>query len=285
MEDLRRKIRHNFLKQIIFRLDFDGVLESDVEKCVESLRDKFFDSGFRYMDNRMLNQVDLQVKIDLNIPDENRLSFNNVNPASVYCFSSDCNELMELSKTFFTLTVDIDKAYKSFDKYISILTEAVETIKNSSPYFRALRMGLRKINIYFFGRLDLLAYYFKKAAFNIDEILDQISGCSCTASNMVTLLHKGEYCINYIRDIQEGVMQQEDSDQKTVYQVVLDIDVYMDDCKEICQIFADKESAEAALKKQNTVEFEIFIKSLTDDFVEKMKSDAFQTTTILQGVE
>lgn len=281
MEDLRREIRHSFLKQIIFRLDFDGVLESDVEKCVESLRENFWKSGFRYMDNRTINREDHEIKVELNIPDENRFSFNDTNAASVYCFSSDLNELLELSKSFFTLTVNIDKGYESFDKYISILTETVGTIKNSSPYFRALRMGLRKINLYFFKKLDLLPYYFKKAAFNIGEILDQISGYNCTASNMVTLLEKEKYRVNYVRNIQEGFMQQEDGSQKTVYQIALDIDVYIDDFKEMRKILVDKESTEEALKKQNTVEFEIFIKSLTEDFVEKMKSDAFHTMDIL----
>ena len=46
MNDLRSAIKHNFLKQIIFRLDYEGVMEADVEGCILSLRQKFFDAGF-----------------------------------------------------------------------------------------------------------------------------------------------------------------------------------------------------------------------------------------------
>ena len=32
MRKLRSEIKHNFLKQIIFRLDYEGLMEADVEK-------------------------------------------------------------------------------------------------------------------------------------------------------------------------------------------------------------------------------------------------------------
>ena len=41
MNRLRSEIKHNFLKQIIFRLDYEGIMDSDIEKCIVSLRETF----------------------------------------------------------------------------------------------------------------------------------------------------------------------------------------------------------------------------------------------------
>lgn len=93
MELLRNQIKHHFLNQIIFRLDYEGLLEKDVEECVFNLRQKFYAAGFTHMNRRTENQV------------------------------------IELSKNFFTLTIEVDKEYKTFDKYISLLAESIEFIK------------------------------------------------------------------------------------------------------------------------------------------------------------
>jgi hypothetical protein len=93
MELLRNQIKHHFLNQIIFRLDYEGLLEKDVEECVFNLRQKFYGAGFAHMNRRAENQV------------------------------------IELSKNFFTLTIEVDKEYKTFDKYISLLAESIEFIK------------------------------------------------------------------------------------------------------------------------------------------------------------
>lgn len=284
MGNLRSEIKHNFLKQIIFRLDYEGIMEADIEKSVFDLRQKFFDAGFVNMENRTENQVDVQLKMDLNIPDENRFSISNTNKSLVYRFSSDNKEVLELNKSFFTLTVDIDEIYETFDKYIALLAKTVATIKSTSPYFRALRIGLRKINICFLKDLSSLSDYFTKAAFNIDDVVEQFSDCKCTASNMVTILLKEGYQVNYVRNLQEGVMQQENGEQQTVYQVVLDIDVFKENNREISPLLADEECIKDTLTKQNTIEFEIFVKSLSDMFVELLKKDTFEDNKI-EGIK
>lgn len=276
MDDLRADIKHNFLKQIIFRLDYEGILQADVEKCVLKLRQKFFDSGFINMGNRTENQFDLQLKMDLNIPNENPFSVSNTNQSLIYNFSSDNKEILEISKSFFTLTVDVEKIYGTFDKYVTLLAESMEVIRSESPYFRVLRIGLRKINICFLDNISNLSTYFTRAAFNIDDILEQFSDYGCTASNMVTILSKNDYQINYVRNIQEGVMQQEDGSQKTTYQIVIDVDVFREGNKEILWMFSNKQTIENSLKMQNTLEFEVFIKSLSDKLVETLKQEAFQ---------
>lgn len=280
MKNLRSEIKHNFLKNIIFRLDYEGIMEADIEKCVLDLRQNFINAGFITMGNRTENQVDVQLKMDLNLPNENSFSISNSNKSLVYIFSSDNNEILELSKSFFTLTVNIDKIYESFDRYIALLAETVVTLRNSSPYFKALRIGLRKINICFLKDLKNLSGYFSNAAFNIDAVIEQFSDFKCTASNMVTILSQDGYQINYVRNLQEGVMQQEDGNQQPVYQVVLDIDVFKENNREILPLLTDIESIKNILTNQNTIEFEVFIKSLCNQFVELLKKETFEDSNI-----
>ena len=84
MNQARLDIKHNFLKQLLFRLDYDGILEQDVEACVLKLRDKLHSIGFVNFGNRVENQVDLQVKMDLNIPNQNEFSISNTNKSLIF---------------------------------------------------------------------------------------------------------------------------------------------------------------------------------------------------------
>ena len=125
-----------------------------------------------------------------------------------------------------------------------------------------------------------LSTYFSRAAFNIDDVVNQFSDYGCAASNMVTILSKDDYQINYVRNIQEGVMQQEDGSQNPTYQIVIDIDVYKEGNKEILALLSDKQNVENNLKLQNTIEFEVFIKSLNNELIELLKQDSFQNNAI-----
>lgn len=280
MGNVRTEIQHNFLKQIIFRVDFDGIFDADIEKCLLELREDIYSVGFHNMDKRLENHMDFQIKVDLNIPDENRLSINNKMQNTVFRFSSGNQEVLELSKSFFTLTVDVDNKYKTFDKYINILSIVLEKIINISPFFRILRMGLRKINVCFLNDLKDIPLFFTNATFNIGDVLDQFDVCSSIASNMVNLLVKDEYQINFIRNIQEGVMQQSDETEQLVYQVAIDVDVFEDNSEHIQNIIKSKDSIENALIKQNSIAFEMYIKSLNESFIELLKKDDFDCDKI-----
>ena len=279
----RDQIKHNFLKKVIFRLDYEGILEADLEKVILDLRDLYLEYGFDKMDNRIENQLDFQLKLDLNIPDENKLSVGEANKSIVYVFSSK-NEIIELNKSFVLLKINIDdNGYKTFEYYLRIITYTILKLKSSSPYFRALRIGLRKINICFINDLSVLSRYFTEAAFNIGSVLGQYSKYKCTASNIVTLLEKDGFQINYVRNMQEGRMQKEDGSQYPTYQIVLDIDVYKEGNLNILPALENEEKTSNMLRNQNDIEFNIFTNSLTTSFIEKLKDDIFRDEHI-EGV-
>ena len=75
-------------------------------------------------------------------------------------------------------------------------------------------------------------------------------------------------------------MQQDDGTQKTMYQVVVDIDVFKEGNREILSLLCDEQMIKDTLETQNTIEFGVFIKSLSDELIETLKQDTFQDTAI-----
>lgn len=280
MKDIRLGLKHNFLKEVVFRMDFDGVMEPDVQNFAANWRDKMVSEGYTTFRTRTEDSYDLEVKANLNIPDENKFSVNRINRSTVYRFSSENKEVIELSKSFFTFTVSIDKKYESFDKYHSLLSELIVAIQDISPYFKVLRIGLRKINLCYLYELASLSNYFKKGTFNLDELIEQFGDCKCIAGNMNVLLLKNNYQINYIRNIQEGVMQTEDG-EKSIYQIALDVDVFSENKSEMMNALNDNTSSTKMLEEMNITEFEVYINSLKAEFIEKMSETEFNDPAIL----
>ena len=111
-------------------------------------------------------------------------------------------------------------------------------------------------------------------------MIEQFSEYGCSASNIVTILSRDGYRVNYVRNIQEGVMQQEDGTQNTTYQIALDVDVYKESNKEIVSTLKEKSLIKQELERQNSIEFEVFIKSLSDKLIALLKQDTFDDSVI-----
>ena len=150
----------------------------------------------------------------------------------------------------------------------------------SEPYFQVQRIGLRKINICLLQDLNKVPNYFTNAAFNIKEVVDQFEECDCLASNMVTVFTKDKYQVNYVRNIQQGIVKEDDGRETTTYQIALDVDVFKEGNREILPLLINVENIKSILETQNTIEFKIFIKSLSGEFITALKQDVFNDSAI-----
>ena len=273
--DLRKEIKHNFLKQIMFRMDFKGLLENDVENSVSEVRQFLYENGLVDLNTRTENQMDLQVKIDLNLPEENPFSVRNISTDTVYVFkSNDQNEIIEISRTFLTLTVTVDQVYSGFDKYVELLVKFIIALKTKSPFFKVMRIGLRKINLCYVDDLNTLSEYFVTGAFNISETLGCMKGLTGKASNLLTILEKEPFQINYVRNLQEGMIVI-NGDQVRVYQAIIDVDVYCDSIRDIEILLKNEDSVREMLIQQNTTAFVCYVNSLTESFIKKLTEKEF----------
>lgn len=279
----RSEIKHNFLKQIIFRLDYKGIMDTDVNSCVSSLREKLVGNGFSDFSVRTENHIDFQVKMELNIPveDQNPFYIQNTSSDQVFSFKSeDEKNLFEISKSFMTLTICVDEKYDGFDPYLHLLVSIIDSIKNTSPFFKVIRIGLRKINLCFIENLNDISKYFKKGAFSINETMECMTGLTCKASNTTTILEQEPYQINYIRNIQAGIMQIDNGKDKVIYQLALDCDVFCDDIRKNMELLSEEKVIRDTLITQNTVAYNCYINSLTEEFIEKLTMPIFDDTEI-----
>ncbi len=275
------KLIHSFLKKIIFRFDYNGLIDNDVETSMIPLREQLVSFGFTNYTKRFENQYDMEVRLELNIPNENKFMINNYSQNEVHQFKTENDEVLEISKTFLSLSIDLaEKSAIPFSKYIDVLANTIDILKKSTPFFKAIRIGLRKINICFINDISLIDRYFTSSCYNCDEVSKQLSSYQMKAANMVSLLEKNDYKINYVRNIQEGSMQIND-EFTDVYQLVLDIDVYKDNHLSIMEWLKDKESISKMLNEKNDIIYDIFIRSLTDCFVEELKAKDFINTNII----
>lgn len=276
---LRKELRHNFLKQIIFRVDFKGLLDRDVDKCISEIRESLFHNGFINDDARVESREDQKAKIELNLQEED--AYGNINPDTIYSFQSeDQNESLEISKTFLKLTVAVQQNYDGFDKYVNLLAEVIVTLKSKSPFFKVIRTGLRKVNLCYIYDLNNLANYFEKGAFNISETMGCMNGVSCKASEMHTVFDKEQFLINYVRNLQEGRMMINGS-PLVVYQIALDIEAYCNDIKKCELLFEDKAVIQETITNQNEIVFDCYVNSLNKNFKMSLTEVNFQDNHIM----
>lgn len=59
------------------------------------------------------------------------------------------------------------------------------------------------------------------------------------------------------------------------YQIILDYLVYNENTNDIINLLKDKCSNEEYIKELNDIEFELYKKSLTSEFIEKLKQENF----------
>lgn len=204
----RSQIRHNFLNQIIYKINYEGVLDSDVDEFVKKNKKFFKEERF----NRLLEGT--SSAFDVQIQDGEGDSTSNVSvypreKGKVYQILSDDGHIIELSKSAFVISIKPDKTYRTIDKYFGFINGIVGEMKRYYSFPEVTRISLRKINILYVKRILKINEIFIRSAFNVSNISKDISGVTCKNSNESSLLIKEDFYVNYIRNFQEGELNGE----------------------------------------------------------------------------
>jgi len=75
-------------------------------------------------------------------------------------------------------------------------------------------------------------------------------------------------------------VKEDDGRETTTYQIALDVDVFKEGNREILPLLINVENIKSILETQNTIEFKIFIKSLSGEFITALKQDVFNDSAI-----
>lgn len=266
----RTDFKYNFLKSIIVRLDFTGVLESEMEKVLIHIKPFAKDRGFSKYIEKITGQIDVTL-IDKGAQESSELS-NKVKRQKVYSFiDENRGVVLDVSNSFVCLTINTVQ-YMSFDSYCEIVPHVAGIYKNCIDFFSVVRFGIRKMNECLIEDKAQIRNYFNPEYYSY---FSQLEGIDTLQSNHVNVFSIGKCRINHIANISQGQYE-----GKTVYSIRLDIDAYFTTAEDIQKLMDSKEE----LLKVNDLIFKVYVHSLTSDFISSLMSEEYDGGLLI-GVE
>ena len=259
---IRTQLKRNFLKEIIMRLDYQGVLQSELDNVVLGVKAYLKAQSFNRYTQKVNNQA--------------LLGDTTVKEASsqiVHSFSSDNKGFsLEFSPTCMILTVR-PTGYVRFEVYSSIFCYLAKTLSERIDFFSTKRFGLRKINFCFFKNISTIEEYFKPEYYSISEPV-YIFGIGGIRRH--SQLTDGKRVLNLNHFIEQGEL-----DNEAYYKVTLDSDIYSTDEDTIRSLLENEETMISA----NNVLFKAYYNALTEHFVALLSNEDDPLPEGLIGVD
>ena len=258
----RSDLKKNFLKEIIMRLDFQGVLQAEMEKVLLDvkpyLKSKHFDRYQEKVNNQVINDG---------------TGIKDIKTQIVYSFAAETlGYNLDISTNCIILSVKT-QGYASFDDYSEIFCQIANIFREKIDFFTSTRFGLRKINFCFVKHQEVITDYFASEYYNCSAA---IPGLTINSVERNDRLVNGQQKINLRYAVEQGYLGEE-----SVYKVTLDTDIYMNDQKEIDQYFF----GDSHLPDINEIAFRIYLGVLTEKMIDILSTDQEHEPEEIFGVE
>ncbi len=262
----RRTQRSNFLKKVIIRIDYSGLVSADsfVNDIKEWLLSGYFDSlSRRYIGQAKLNLSDIgSIAKTLMIP------VQGLKNEPLYVFSGTpyrrTKDTVSMEISAYYTGIDITCCeYQTIQPYQELLNEFVTRFYEKERTLSINRLGIRKAGGVLFDDYSALARVFEPGLFlgaMPDEKMSLINReyLDCFFNEEHTMK------VNYKR----GVSSVLDSKRNNKIQAALDIDVYIDN--EIIQSAGlnMKKDFMILFEKLNDYQFDLYRNSVTEEYLE-----------------
>jgi uncharacterized protein (TIGR04255 family) len=258
----RNQLKKNFLKEIIMRLDFQGVLQAEMEKILIKVKPYLKDKAFNRYNEKINNQAILE-----------GTSIKEATSQIVYSFMDEnSGYTLDLSTTSIILSVK-SVGYSPFENYADIFSYVAAVYKEEIDFFTVTRFGFRKINFCFIKELSQIETYFESKYYGVEE---PISEFDIGSVNRTSRLSDGKKNINLRYIVEQGEI-----DQDTFFKITLDSDIYSTDEETINQILNDKSELSAI----NDMLFTIYCGAITEQLADTLLSEEDNLPEYLVGVE
>lgn len=267
----RKDLKHNFLKTIIVRFDFNGVSEIELDSLIVELKDILHNEGYDKFSIEQATEMDF----DFSDPEKVELEglpVQDIRKQKVFIFKNSAIGItLKLSSTFGFILIEKTK-YVDFLKYSEVLLRIMILIKREINYFTPVRFGIRKINQCIVDNLEVINNYFEEKYYDLfylerTDFVKVFESKSCFSKN--------DYNFNVKRLVIRGEL-----DGSEAYQIILDSDIYIIDNYKITELLTDRKM----LNEMNEFLFDVYKKCLTIDFLNKLLDDNFDDNQI-KGVD
>ena len=258
----RSQLKKNFLNEIIMRLDFQGVLQAEMEKVLLEVKPYLKGKAFNRYNENINNQAIIE-----------GTSVKEATSQIEYCFTAETTGYtLKLSSSSIILSIRT-AGYSPFESYSEIFSHIAAVYKEKIDFFTVKRFGLRKINICYVKQMEDIEVYFDPRYYCCHE---PITGYSSMTISRTSQLTDGKKNINLKFAVDQGEIEKE-----AYYRVTLDIDTYSLNEATITSIIEDKDE----LMATNETLFEIYCNVLGDKMFEILSSDDDNIPEGLAGIE
>ena len=93
---------NNFLKRLVFRIDFSGLISSDIEKYIEKFDHLYQKKVIKKFGEENANNISVDIANLNEIKSSNRVE-------KIYIFEDENNKSIKISNTFIIFDVDMEK--------------------------------------------------------------------------------------------------------------------------------------------------------------------------------
>lgn len=261
----RTDFQFNFLKNVIVRIDFQGVLEAEMEKILMLVKPYLKEKGFSRYTKKRNNEIAIEVSnLDLQPP-----SLSKIQSQEVHSFvNDDRGYVLDLSSNFVCLNIS-STAYAPFEEYCALVLDIADIYKTNIDFVSISRVGIRKINVCMVDDKKKIKEYFSSTYFGYFEAIE---GSDTFSSNRRDTFGIKPYKGNLSCNIDQG-----NANGKRLYKISLDIDIYTDNTEIITQCLD--------LHKMNEILFGIYVDALTDKFKMALLGDDETAFSDIIGVE
>ncbi len=261
----RTDFQFNFLKNIIVRIDFQGVLETEMEKILVLVKPYLKDKGF----SRYIPKQNNEIKNNISNIGSHSSSFGIFMNQETHSFVNDDNGyVLDISSGCVCFNIS-STAYAPFEDYSAIVLDIAEIYKNNIDFVSVSRVGIRKINVCLIKDKKKIKEYFSPAYFGYFDGIETVDTFSSNRRDTFAITpYKGNISCN----IDQGNVA-----EKILYKISLDIDIYTDNVNTIKQ--------HLDLNHMNDILFKIYVDSLTEKFRNALSGNNETVFSDIIGVE
>ncbi len=262
----RTDFHFNFLKNVIIRIDFQGVFEPEMERLLTLIKPVVKGKGF----SRYLKKQNNQIKVDVeNLNSQDSSLSKVVQSQEIHSFvNEDRGYVLDLASSFVCLNIN-STSYTPFEDYSSLVSEIAKIYKNNIDFASINRVGIRKMNVCMFEDREKIKEFFSPEFFGYFK---SIPGAHTFTSRRQDIFGIDLYKVNLSCNIEQGTAA-----GKTLYRVLLDSDIYVDNAETI------KNGVD--FLQMNRLLFDIYVSSLTEKFIVALCGDDESKFEGIIGVE
>lgn len=222
----REQLEKNMMKNVIFRLDFQGII--NLEDILKGFQQNF-KGKFKDMETTYHNHIDLQIVNFEEISESLSIPVKELERQEIFQFSNNQfgNDTLtfNISKYFASLNVECVE-YKCIDEYLNFFSSFADFLIETCDFLKFKRIGLRKVSGKIYLTPEAVFRDFEKKYLNFDFG----NNFKPIRSQYLDFLQKNDHSpiVNYKRLLSTGMYFDVDQNKSvSAYQIQLDIDGYL----------------------------------------------------------